>query len=62
MSMSGNTYIRLARSRPSDDQQRLSDMAVRRHAVLDGPALFRIERIEIGSGRSRQHESVPQAG
>jgi hypothetical protein len=39
--------IRFARSGASDDQQWWSNMIIAGYAVLDGSALFRIERLKI---------------
>jgi hypothetical protein len=39
--------IRLAGSGAGDDQQRSSDMTVGGDPVLDGPTLFRVERLKI---------------
>jgi len=39
--------VRLAGPGAGDDQQGNSDMAISSYAVLDGPTLFRIERLKI---------------
>jgi hypothetical protein len=36
-------------------------MAISGDAMLDRTALFRIERVQIGSGQRSQHESSPVA-
>ncbi|MCK1639134.1 hypothetical protein IVA95_16370 [Bradyrhizobium sp. 157] len=40
-----------------DDKKRSADSSIRADAVLDGPALFRIEALQVLIGSFSQHES-----
>jgi hypothetical protein len=51
--------IRLAGSRPCDDEKWRSNVIVAGDAELDRSALLWIERLKIWCSRRREHESVP---
>ncbi|WP_324419821.1 hypothetical protein [Bradyrhizobium sp.] len=54
--------VGLAGSRAGDDEQRRAHGSISADAVLDGPALFRIEAFQILIGRFSQHESPHVTG
>ena len=51
--------VGLAGAGAGNDEERRANVAASGHAVLHGPALRRIERLQISSGNRDLHESSP---